>query len=578
MANIFSRLNSAEVENTGRLAPAVLAYNAPRALTASAVRVNMKDMKELDAINKRRQKDKWQEEAWEYYDLIGELKYTAYLIASLTSRINLYVGYVEKTSNVPTDITDVQKLDPDFIQNANDILYLLESSNGGTAGILRNAALNLFVAGECWLVREPARYSTGEPSKYSIRSVEEIVATNSKKKQVAIKPRRDSKPSEYQLLPPDGYIARIWKNHARFSDEADSSFRGILDLCDQLLQLDRAAAAAAKSRMPAGMLFIPDGLSNMTEPDADMDAESADVTESFEEELIAGFMAPVEDITSGATLVPTIVRGPADLGEKIRPISFERSMDPQMNEKSTHIMSRILGGLDIPKDIASGMSSVKYANAVVIEEQLYKAHIEPMIMLIADSLTVGFLRPALRAQGWTEDMVSRAVVWYDPSAITAKPSKAEAAVTLYQMKLLGAEAVLRANGFAPEDGPSDLERVQRMAEERAILSDQMSETLLGTILPDDLKQSSRQEALANSDAASANALQNAVGGGDGQPAGGVPAPDGTSDTMGQESSTPAPPTLINPDQGNDQETEQPSDQAAAPAQKKTTAPPTLMEP
>jgi hypothetical protein len=296
--------------------------------------------------------------------------------------------------------------------------------------------------------------------------------------------------------------------------------------------------------MNAGMLFIPDGLSNASESEEDMDgtgvANTVDV--SFEEELIAGFMAPVEDITSGATLVPTMVRGPQELGALIRHIPFERSVDPQLNQLGKDLMDRLLSGLDVPKDIAHGMSSVKYSNAIIIEEQLYKAHIEPLILFIVDCLTIGFLRQALRKQGYPESLVSRAVVWYDPSAITAKPSKAEAAMTLYGMKLLGSAAVLRANGFTPEDAPSDLERVQRMAEERAMISDAMSETLLNTIIPEDIKKNARDAALAVSDPASANALQQAVGG---EPV--APEAGASSDTIEPTATNEqAPPTLMEP--------------------------------
>lgn len=538
MPNFFDRLPSSA---TGALSPAVVAYNTPRAMTASATRVDMKNKKEVDAINKRRQQDKWQQEAWEYYDLIGEIKYVANLIASVTSRVNLYVGYIEKSSNAPSEISQVEKLESDFVENAEDILYLLESGNGGTAGLLRSAALNMFITGECWLVNEPARFSTGEPSKYQIRSVEEITATGGRNAQVSIKPRRDAKPSEFIPLPTNGYASRIWRNHPRFSDEADSSLRGILDICDQLLLEDRASAASAKSRMNAGILFVPDGLSNATESDSDVSDGADIIDESFEEELVAGLITPVEDVSSGATLVPTVIRGAQDLGAQIRHITFERKADAAHNSRAAILLDRILSGLDVPKDVAAGMSNVKYANAIVIEEQLYKAHIEPLVLLICDCLTIGFLRPALRKQGWPEDVVNRAVVWYDPSAITAKPSKAEAAVTLYGLKVLGAEAVLRAHGFSPADAPTDLERVQRMAEERAMISDAMSETLLNTIIPDDIKNAAREAALAVSDPASANALNTALGG---EPvAGEAPVSDTIEPTQSNEQ---APPTLMEP--------------------------------
>jgi hypothetical protein len=267
-----------------------------------------------------------------------------------------------------------------------------------------------------------------------------------------------------------------------------------------------------------------------------------DVEDSFEEELIAAMVTPIEDVSSASAVVPLVVRGPEDLGEKIKHIKFERSFDPHLAQRSERLLERILGGLDIPKDVAAGMSSVKYSNAIIIEEQLYKAHIEPLILMIVDCLTIGFLRPALRAQGiHSESDINRAVVWYDPSAITAKPSKAEAAVTLYGMKAISMSTLRRANGFTDSDAPSELERAQRMAEERAAISDAMSETLMNSILPEELKQEARDSALAMSDPESANALQTALGG---EPA--PAAPEG-SDTMEQTpSNEQAPPTLMEP--------------------------------
>jgi len=550
-SSIFDRRNSKPSDEA--IVPQ--SYNAPRPLTASAARVDMKNKKEVDAINKRRQADKWQQEAWEYYDLIGEIKYTANLVASIMSRINLYVGYVDKSANIPSEISQMEKLDPEFVQQAEDILYLLESGNGGTSGLLRNAALNMFVTGECWLVHEPARFTTGEQAKYQIRSVEEITTTSGRNAQVAIKPRRDAKPAEFVRLPNNGFISRIWRNHPRYSDEADSSLRGVLDICDQLLLVDRTASATAKSRLNGGLLFVPDGLSNVTQSEGEMTEEgetplvAEDVEDSFEEELITAMVTPIEDVGSASAVVPLVVRGPEDLGEKIVHIKFERSFDPQLAARAERLLERILGGLDIPKDVAAGMSSVKYSNAIIIEEQLYKAHIEPLILMIVDCLTIGFLRPALRAQGiWSEDQINRAVVWYDPSAITAKPSKAEAAVTLYGMKAISEGALRRANGFTDSDAPTQLERAQRMAEERAAISDAMSETLMNSLIPEELKNEAKDQALAMSDPASANALQTALGGDPaaaGAPAG--PATPAGSDTIEQTpSNEQAPPTLMEP--------------------------------
>lgn len=499
--------------------PAVFA--APRPLTASAARVNLKDKKELEALSRRHQTDKWQQEAWDYYDLIAEIKFASNVISNALSRVNIFAGYITDSSSVPARIDVIEHLDDDYKEKANASLYLLESGNGGTSGVLKDAALNLFVVGECYLVKEPSRFSTGEPEKWQIRSVDEIVKKAKGKDSIlCIKPRRDSKPSEYIELPKNGYIARIWRNHPRFSDEADSSVRGILDLCDELLLLGRATGSTTKSRLNAGVLFVPDGLSHSGQsephftdpdnPDVDVLPMHADPeTDNFEEEFIESMTQPISDPGSASAVVPLVLRGQEDLGEKIRLIKFERGFDPQLSKRADTVLSRIIGGLDIPKDIVGGMSGLKGTNAKVVEEAMYSSHIEPMVLMICDALTVGFLRPALRALGFPEEHIARTVIWYDPSAITSKPSKSESATIGFKDNIISADAWRRAHGFSKSDAPTQLEIAQKLAVAKGLISEPLAEKLISTLIPD-LMEGLRAEQLQQSDPGSANALNDAL--------------------------------------------------------------------
>lgn len=549
MPSIFDRRNNkveAPVgEDEATLVPK--AYNTPRPLTAAASVVDMGSKKEIDALTRRIQSDLWQKDAWSYYDLIGELKYSSNLVAKILSRINLYAAYIDDTARVPSPIRAVEELKDvkretpsgnasSFVRDTENVLYKLESGSGGTSGTLFAIGVNLFVAGECYLVHEPARYSVNEPAKFQVHSVNEIIQ-NAKGNGLSIRTRRDAKVEDYIKLPQGGYICRIWNKHPNWSDEADSSVRGVLDLCDQLLLSDRDAANTAQSRLNGGLLFIPDALDNSAEPEVEMQEDdgmtpvpSQEMENSLEEELYRGMTEAVGNSSVASSYVPTIIRGEESLGEKIRYINFDKKYDPQMNERSSHLLDRILSGLDIPKDTAKGMSNVKYSNGVLIEEQLYKAHIEPMILLICDTLTVGFLRPALRSLGYDEEYVSRAAIWYDPSAITTKPSKSEASVVLYDKKILSAEAVLRHHGFAATDAPSKEELIQRVTLERGLMSEQMSNTFWSTLMPEGLEEKMRAQAQSFTDPAAAGALNQALGG---APAVSTPAP-------------PPPPGLVEP--------------------------------
>jgi len=72
-------------------------YSAPRSLTAAAAQIKLNDKGEAEQFRSRRLAgaNAWQQEAWEYYDAIGEIKYAFNLVASVVSRIRLYAAVVQ---------------------------------------------------------------------------------------------------------------------------------------------------------------------------------------------------------------------------------------------------------------------------------------------------------------------------------------------------------------------------------------------------------------------------------------------------------------------------------------------------
>lgn len=529
--------------------PVAVPFSTSRPITAAAVRINLANKNEVEAVKARRQADKWQEDAWAYYDLIGEIKYAANLIASVTSRVRLYVGWVSDNDIAPANIQNVEDVPDELKARSAEALRLLESGNGGIAGLLRDAALNLFVSGECALVKEPAPFgSLYGLDTWNIRSTSEIVAMDGRGTALGIKPRRNATPKEYIKLDRNAFIGRIWRTHPQWSDEADSSLRGILDDCDQLLLYNRASRALTKTRIPAGILLMPDELSNASQADGEIDENenpsniiaplSDDESQSFEEEFIDSIVTPIADETSAASVAPMVVRGPAEFLEKIRHLTFDRPLDGQISAQAERTLERILSALDLPKDIVSGMASVKYSNAITIEESLYKAHIEPLVLLIVDSLTVVFLRQVLINLGFTPEDVMRVVVWYDPSAITTKPDKATAATTGFEMQTISAKAWRRANGFSETDAPTELEIAQRMAVEKGLLSEPIMDALLYTLIPD-LLNKVRADQQGMTDEGTLSEVQDAVNGVKSDPA------PSTSDNP--DESSPEPPAgLIEP--------------------------------
>jgi hypothetical protein len=475
-------------------------YSTPRSLTAAAAQLKINDKGEYEQFRARRSagSSAWQAEAWEYYDAIGEVKYAFNLVASVVSRIRIYAAVIDDPAEAPVSVRNSDRVDDRLAQAAERALDRLNSAYGGQAGLLKDAALNLSVTGECYLVQMPARAGAGLPESWDIRSVDEV--TTDPKGGFNVIGRREQAVGQSNnnglatKLSKNAFVGRIWRSHPRFSDEADSSLRGLLDLCAELLLLNRTFRATARSRLNAGALYLPDGLSVAAQADPDYPYDSEDgigpnftaeeAEDEFEEQLMDAMTTPIRDEESASAVVPLIIRGPAELGDKIKQFKFERSFDPALAERSDRVLERILQGLDVPKDVVTGLANVKYSNALQIDETLYKSHIEPMMLLIADALTVVYLRPYLIASGFTDTDVNRIVVWYDPSAIATRNDRAADADSGFDRGAVSYDTWRRAHGFSDQDAPTPTEMAIRMLSERGALTPELTEAMLGAVAPD----------------------------------------------------------------------------------------------
>jgi hypothetical protein len=471
----------------------ILPFSAYRSLQASAQRVKLNEPRDVDQI-RRRSEVVWQRRAWEYFDIIAEIKYAFGLLGNVTGRARLYPAFVVDPHQPPVqlqNLADDETLPQEYVDACRAVLNRIISTTGGQATLLRDAALNLCVAGECYLVQVPERIGSGEPESWDIRSVDEVVVSPDGK--VRLKPRMDSRQQELIELPPTAFVGRIWRSHPRWSQQADSSMIGVLQPCEDLLLFSHTARATAQSRLNAGAMFIPDGLSAASmpaEPDPSLplvDGVSPEPPiedhDEFEEELIAAMTTPISDPDSAAAVVPLLIRGPAELGEKIKLFNFERSFDPALAERADRALDRIMQGIDVPKDVVTGLANVKYSNAVQIDKSLYKAHVEPLLLMICDALTMVYFRQALTAMGQPEELIHKTTIWYDPADIVIQADPETLADEGFDRFLISAAAWRRAHGFTEDDKPEGEELARRMIVEKGVLSPELTEAVLQQVAP-----------------------------------------------------------------------------------------------
>jgi hypothetical protein len=524
---------------------AKLPFSASRGMTAAAAPINLNDSRQLQALARRRAHDQWQQEAWEYFDVIGEIKYAFTLVSNVLSRIRLFAGELADPSQAPKHASG----DTPGGAAAIAALQRLDSAFGGQPGLLRDSALNLSVAGECYLVQRPGNSALGIPESWDIRSTDELEINAAG--EVFLKTRADATQDQKIKLPPTAFMFRIWRPHPRYSDEPDSSMRGILDACSELLLVNRSFRAIERSRLNAGLLYLPDGLSAASSPDPDVtpeetddadpgagvyDLDDASDMDDIEEALIEAMTTPIADESSASAVVPLLLRGPAELGQHLQHIKFERVWDAQMTARADKLMDRIMQGLDIPKDIVAGLANVKYTNAQTIDDSLIKSHIEPLAILLCDALTVGYLRPMLKSAGVSEYDLDNYVVWYDATDVTAKPNHADDATKGYEDYLISGQAWRREHGFVDTDAPTPTEVALRMMLEKGTLGPELVETMLQVFAPDVMERV-RATSQANNPAPLPSDVANALGG----QAPGAP-PGAPADAAPPGTNTPGTPT------------------------------------
>lgn len=495
---IFTRETPLPVTGGGLRRASSQPFGAQRPIVASA---RLIDKKKISNTAKQGLKPReWQAAAWDGYDMIGEIHFGFNHLADTFSRIRVHGAVITDPSEAPQplSVAGSDVLNTEVKRKAEDLMR--ELTEADFSSMARAFALNISVAGECLLIQipedGPAAEETGEGKGgvWVIRSTDEVVVTADA---ITLKPEK--KGADQTILAkkkggewtPDVAIGRIWRKHPRHSDDPDSSMRAVAEPIDELLLLSKLIRTTTRARLNAGILFVPDGISSMggtsAEPiinaDGTIEEEAIEDDGGFITELMDAMTAPITDEDAVSSVVPSVLTGSGELGEKIKHITMERKTDEWLSSRSDRALERIMQGIDIPKDIVTGLSNVKYANAVVIDQNFWKSSVEPLALLLVDALTDIYLRPLLIANGVTEEDAARVCVWYDPSEIVTSADQGDEATSGYDKMLLGGAAWRRVHGFSEEDAPSEQEMALQLLATKGTLPEDVTSALLRLLLP-----------------------------------------------------------------------------------------------
>jgi hypothetical protein len=401
----------------------------PPALTAAAAPVKEP---RTDLISKT---DAWQEEAWGYYDTLGEFHYGVEWVAAMLSRVRLYAAKLEPGADEPVRAD---------AGTAVDYMTTLGGGVAGQAQLMSGFGTQLAVSGESYLVGE----TVNGVEKWAVRSIDEVRAARGHFEVVdEVSPGSGNK---WRPLGKDSLVTRVWRAHKRFHYRADSPARAARGKMRELELINRYIMAQFLSRLAsAGVILFPD---EVTFP---VKEEFADAPDPFVAEWIDIAATAIQNPGTASAVVPLPVKVPAEYVDKIKHVDFTLQLDEKILDKRESAIKGLATMLNMPAEILLGMGDVNHWGAWQLEEGALKTHIAPEAEIICQALTTGYLQPRLKASG--VDDWANWVVWYDMSELTLRPDRSDDAVQLYDRLEINGTALRRETGFDEADKPTNEE-------------------------------------------------------------------------------------------------------------------------
>lgn len=408
-----------------------------RALTASATRVLRKDS---DYI--QRSGMPWQFRALSYYDSVPELHYAAQFYARMLTNVKLFPAILGDDLEHPTPIKTGLPV---------DLLNQVQDKGGGRTQILAQYGRLKFITGEGFLLSrmtdsgsESWSFVWRDEIRFSGREVTHVLAPGYPMVNYEMPPD-----NAYEAIDPSTAVAyRMWTPHPRFSGQADSPMRAVLDIAEELLILTKSVHATATSRLvKAGMLAIP---SEIAPPPAEPVGDEDPLNDPFISDFTEHIAKQIQNPDAAEAVAPFVLWAAAEQIKEIRWINMHDSQSDYLERDLREEAVKRLGyGLDLPPEVLTGFATANHWTAWAIQDNLWNDHGKPQIKMFCNDLSEVFLRPLLEQAGYPD--WDKVVIGYDATSVVVNPDRSDDANEAWDRGAISYAAYRRLKNIPEQD-------------------------------------------------------------------------------------------------------------------------------
>lgn len=399
----------------------------------------------------------WQTEAWELL-CVGELRYYVSWRSNTCGRVELIASEIGD-DGLPTG--GISEDDPQG-KRVQEMVAAIAAGRLGQIQLVKRSVEHLTVPGETWIVilQLPSGPKNGDGTLIGTW----LAVSRDEIKRGATGGVTIDLPdgTKYDFNTSTDKMFRIWNPDPRKASAADSPVRGCLDPLREIVRTTRKIRNADNSRLIGnGILGIPSEASlppvqapvsagKPGDPPPEPEPQQVPVSQQVQKMIVDVAVEAMKNEDSMAGLVPIVVAAPGEHLQKITHVKFDDEVTQVAIQTRNDAIARLAMGLDVSPERLLGLgNNSNHWTAWAVGDEDVQIHIAPVMQTICQAITAAVLADMMRAEGIDPNKYT---LWYDASKLTVDPDKTEEAQNAWEGGTIKAEAYLKYQGLAVDDG------------------------------------------------------------------------------------------------------------------------------